>query len=518
VRLSRIPSFLTVAAAVALTAAACTGTEPPPPKPPKAASITLATAIAPTTLDPLAGYAPYGAAKIFDGLVEHRPDGSLKPALAVALPRPSTDGLSWTVRLRRNVTFSDATPFGADDVVATYRALLDPAVKSPLGPRYDMLSGVEKVDAHTVRFHLSRPDPRFANLLVLGILPSQALAKPVPAAQSPVGTHPVGTGPYTLARFSPGERLVLKANPTYFGGVPKVTTVTVLLGRSAVERASGIASGAVDGACLAATTVARHGVPDGYRTFTDPAADTLAVALPDGGAVTGDAAVRKALNLVVDRKDLVKNALAKAGTAASTPITDAHPELQEPTATFDHDPATVRSVLAAPGWVAGADGGTRTRGGTAARFPVLYARGDTLAHDLLTRVATDAAKVGIDLEPQAVPRQKLVARAGEDAEVLRTGSPFDPAFTLYPLLHSDGAAVRAALRRARTIADPAQRAVAFRDLQRAYVDHPTMVVLARADHVCLQRTSWTGHQQVTDPPRAGITWGPWWNLARWKRG
>lgn len=486
--------------------------------------MTLAMRAAPTNLDPLAGYAPFGAAKIFDGLVEHEPDGSLRPTLAAEPPTPSADGLSWTVRLRENVTFSDGSTLGADDVVATYRALLDPAVASPLRPDYDMLSGVTKLNATKVRFDLSRRDPNFANLLTLGILPGGSLAHPAPAASSPVGTRPVGTGPYRVKEFRPGKKLVLTANPSYFGNAPKVKTVTVRLGRNAASRERAVASGAVDGACLPASTLAKHGTPDGYRKLTDPAADTLAISLPTSGDVTGDASVRQALNHAVDRKALLAGPLAGAGSVASTPITDVQPEFQQPSATFSRDPRKARAVLKKAGWSAG-DGGTRAKGGVSASFPVYYAAGDPVAHAVLTAVAHDAAGIGLDVEPKAVPAGELAGHRSTDPVLIRAGNPFDPVRTWYPLLHSGGADnvtgyhdgdVDAALERARTAADPAQRAVALRAFQRAYVDDPAMVVLARADHACVQRDLWTGYQQVTDPAEVSVAWGPWWNLAAWQ--
>ena len=65
------------------------------------------------SLNPLDGYAPNGAGKIFDGLLEHQADGSLRPMLATELPVVSADGKSWTITLRDDVKFSDGNTFGA---------------------------------------------------------------------------------------------------------------------------------------------------------------------------------------------------------------------------------------------------------------------------------------------------------------------------------------------------------------------------------------------------------------------
>ena len=132
-------------------------------------SIVLADAVEPDTLNPLLGYAPFGAGKIFDGLLEFQADASLEPALAASMPEVAPDGRSWTVAIRSGVKFSDGTGLSAQDVVATYRALLDPARESPLRANYDMLTSVDEIDLNTVRFNLNYPYPAFPTKLILGI-------------------------------------------------------------------------------------------------------------------------------------------------------------------------------------------------------------------------------------------------------------------------------------------------------------------------------------------------------------
>src|SRR5947208_9072238 len=83
--------------AVLMIAAGCTS-HPTKPASGDLAGTTLVIAVAgePASVNPLAGYAEHGAAKIYDGLVEHRADASLRPALAGELPEPAPDGRSWT--------------------------------------------------------------------------------------------------------------------------------------------------------------------------------------------------------------------------------------------------------------------------------------------------------------------------------------------------------------------------------------------------------------------------------------
>lgn len=517
-------------AVVSASAAACTGTPTPNASGRQDnTAMVLAEPVEPASLDPLAGYAPNGAAKIFDGLYEHQADSTLRPTLASALPVPTADGRSWTVSLRPDVRFSDTTPLAPADVVATYRALIDPVTASPLRPAYSMLTGVDVVGTSTVRFDLAYPYAPFPDLLVLGILPASALAVPGPVANSPVNDHPVGTGPYTLASWTKGRDLVLAANPLYpaaLGGPPKVRKVTVVFATGDADRAQRLRAGTLDGAAVSPAQAATFGRSDGFGVLTDHGADLRAVTMPARGPVTGDPAVRLALNLAVDRAALVSGPLAGAGQPASTPVPAALPEFSETGAVFPRDRTKARTTLLAAGWVAAPDG-SRARNGVPALFTLDYPVGDSVSAALAVAFAADAKQVGVAVIPVPVDRAILPARAGVDAELTGSGNPFDPDLGLFGALDSaqppgDGdptgyvdAAVNTALDTGRHQLDPAQRAVAYRQFQRAYLADPAMVCLAFADHTYVMRANWTGYQPVTDGVSQGVTWGPWWNLAQW---
>ncbi|MGH3906183.1 MAG: ABC transporter substrate-binding protein [Pseudonocardiaceae bacterium] len=146
--------------------------------------LVLADGYEPDSLHPLLGYGTEGASRIFDGLLAHDADRQLQPALATEVPQPSADGRSWTVRLRDGVRFHDGSSFEAADVVATYRALLDPATASTETTTFSMVTGVRELDPRTVRFDLAFRYSAFPHRLTLGVLPSEALAEPGPAETS----------------------------------------------------------------------------------------------------------------------------------------------------------------------------------------------------------------------------------------------------------------------------------------------------------------------------------------------
>lgn len=516
---------------VLVLAGACTGTPTPGASGrPDNTAIVLAEPVEPASLNPLAGYAPNGAGKIFTGLYEYQADGTLVPMLAGALPVPSADGRSWTVTLRTNVVFSNGVPFSAIDVLDTYNALLDPAFASPLRSSYSMLTSLTEINATTIRFNLAYPYAPFPNKLVLGILPAAALKTPEPVAQLPMDTAPIGTGPYTLVSWTRGSRMVLAANPRYaaiFGGPPKVKKVTVVFVPKDTDRVSDLKNGKLDGAAVAPAQAVAFTKLDAFTVLTDSSADLRAIQLPAHGPVTGDPAIRLALNQAVDRHGMVAGALAGSGTPASTPMPAVLPEFVEPSATFTDDQAQARTELLQAGWVANTNGG-RSKEGVPAAFTLDYPQGDSVDAALATEFTSNAAAIGITVTPTAVPPGELAAKAATDATLISTGNPFDPDLGLYPLLDSALAGtgsgdpsgyadttVDSDLATGRQTLDPGQRAVAYRAFQRAYVTDPAMVSLVFVNHAYVMRNNWTGYVPVTDGVSQGVTWGAWWNLDQW---
>lgn len=443
----------------------------------------IAAAVAPESLDPAGGYAPLGAAKIYDGLVEYQPGGTLRPALAAGMPVPAADGRSWTVALRADVKFHDGSAFDPDDVVATYRRVLD----GPLRSKFWMLSDVRAIDGGTVRFELSQPYPAFACLLVLGVKP---------AAE---GTN--GTGPYQVTAWEPGRKLVLKAHSAYYLGPPKLSEITVEFVADDETRAQLLRDGKLDGAVLPASLASGFGTTSGLSVVDHAAGDVRLISLPDG-PVTGDPAVRRALNLVVDRRKLVEEALAGKGAATSLPLPAALAEFAEPGARFDLDIPRAKQLLDAAGWSAAADDGPRAKAGVLAAIPVGYPAGDLTARDLVAGFARAAAMIGVRVTAEPVAREALT---GATAELRAVGDPFDPSRALSWLGDTT----------ARAVTDPAQRAVAYRALTRAYLAAPTAVVLAETGHSYVIRQNWTGYRAVVDGPGTDHTWGAWWNLQTW---
>ena len=154
---------------------------------------------------------------IYDPLMTYT-DGKITPYLAKTMESAPDDLSTWTMGLREGVTFHDGTPLNADAVVKHFDRLKDPATQCPC---FNLVSEIESMDTPdgpeglSVTFHLAKPDVAFPDLLAgsSGYIESPtAVAKFGPDYKN----NPVGTGPFTLAEYVPGDRVVLAAYPGYW--------------------------------------------------------------------------------------------------------------------------------------------------------------------------------------------------------------------------------------------------------------------------------------------------------------
>lgn len=503
------------------------------------AGISLLTAAIPETLNPLAGFGNTGMGKINEALLTLRggPDDlpDLVPQLAAAPPEVSPDALTWTVRLRAGVTFSDGTPFTAQDVVATYRAVRDRATASPIAGDLVNLASVTAPDARTVVFVLSEPQVSFRTALLIGIAPARAIRAGQLVEDSVLNQQPIGTGPYLVEDYRT-DRLVLVANPRYRNGPPELGRVTYVLAADDNTRAQRMSGGGFDGSVLPPRLAATFATGGGTRVVAATSADWRGLSLPSKNPVTADPVVRRALNLAVDRDALVQGVLAGFGRPAHTFVPPEYGEYHDPQAVFGHDLVAAGAMLDQAGWVRGGDG-IRARAGLRAQFTLMYRPTDLLRRDLAAAFASAVLPLGFDVRLEGVEFAQAEPRIDQDALLLGGGdTPFDVDTQVYSCLHSSYPAagayydnpgryadqeMDAALDEGRTSLDPARRIAAYRRVQQLYVDDPSMVLLVFLDHTYVQTTAvesrWNRTPTMLEPHEHGTAWGPWARIEQWTR-
>jgi peptide/nickel transport system substrate-binding protein len=165
---------------------------------------------------------------IFSGLIRYDPlERNFFPDLAASWQR-SADGLNYTLTLRTNAFWHDGKPVTVDDVIFTFRDVIqDPGFRNPILRNAFEGVAIEKISDSSATFTLPKANSYFLSNLTVGLLPKHLLDS-TPIAnldKAPFGLHPIGSGPYRITSLSldeDGDRIDLAAFPQYYGGAPLI--------------------------------------------------------------------------------------------------------------------------------------------------------------------------------------------------------------------------------------------------------------------------------------------------------
>ena len=354
----------------------------------------------PTTSEPEAGFNPvygWGAGEhVHEPLIQSTlttTTADLKIGKDLATDYSvSEDGLTWTVSIRDDVKFTDGEPLTASDVAFTYNLCVENSSVND----FTMLKEAVAVDDTTVEFHMNTPFSIWPyTMAIVGIIPEHAY-------DENYGQNPIGSGRYIMKQWDKGQQVIFEANPDYYGDEVKMKKVTVLFMDEDAALAAAMAE-QVDVAHTAASYADQ--VIDGYGLLQVASVDNRGINLPVGPArerdgltvgneVTADIAVRRAINIGIDREEMITNVLGGYGTPAYS-VCDKMPWYNSE-AQVSYDPDGAKQLLEDAGWVPGADG-IREKDGVRAAFTVMYNPGDSVRQALAEDLANQCAELGIEV-------------------------------------------------------------------------------------------------------------------------
>lgn len=222
--------FLALFAASAIASAfvACNSPNPSPPDSEGRDTLKLLYWQAPTILNPhlSTGFKDSEASRIaLEPLASFDKNGELVPFLAAEIPSienggVAADGKSVTWKLKPNLKWSDGKPLTAEDVVFTYQFISDPKTGSTSAGNYQLVKKVEALDPLTVKIDFKTVNPAWSLNFTGGegvIIPQHAFAdyRGEKARQAPANLIPIGTGPYKVVEFKPGDVVIYEPNPLF---------------------------------------------------------------------------------------------------------------------------------------------------------------------------------------------------------------------------------------------------------------------------------------------------------------
>ena len=323
-------------------------------------------------------------AQMWEGLVGLKP-GTTKvvPALAASWTT-SKNGLSWTFKLRKGVTFHDGTTMDAKAVCFNFNrqytlpanlqgentnyywftvfgGYAKPATGNP-GPDKSLYHGCKVVNASTARIILNRPSSSFLAALALsnfGIASPDALVKYKADAATigsdgvirPLGTfateHPIGTGPFMLESWRIGDKLVLVRNDKYWGTKAKLKRVIIRPISDSTARLQALQSGEIDGMnLLAPQDVPAVAGSSSLKVLSRPAFNIGYVGINQKIAPLNNLKVRQAVAYGLDRKAVIGAFYGGRGQVANQflpPMVEGYATKGVPE--YPYDPEKAKALL-----------------------------------------------------------------------------------------------------------------------------------------------------------------------------
>ena len=453
---------------------------------------------------------------LFNGLTGHDGDNAVIPALAKSWDFDE-ETCTYTFHLEEDVRWHDGEPFTAEDVQFTIEAIMDPENGSENAPNFEDVEEITVIDDHTISFRLSAPNVAFLDYMTMAILPKHLL-EGEDMQTSDFFRSPIGTGPYKLASWDEGQAITLEKNADYFRGEPNIDTIVFKIVPDDNAKALQLRAGELDLALLTPKDAATFAEEEGFTCYDMETADYRGVLFNFQNEYWQENRdLIPAVCYAIDRQAIIDSVLLGQGMAAYSPL-QRNIYNYEDVEHYDYDPEKARAVLEAAGCVLGEDG-FYTRNGETVGFVISVGAGDQVRIDMAQIVAQQLREIGMDVTVD-IPAQ--VDWSGQMAYLIGWGSPFDADDHTYKVFGTDKGAnysgysnadVDRYLTEARESDDPAVRAEAYANFQKALAADPAFAFICYIDANYVADASITGIDADTVMGHHGV--GIFWNVAEW---
>jgi len=368
---------------------------------------------------------------VFESLLYSDPNDytKIQGRLAVSRPEISEDHLTYTFTIRDGVKWHDGTPFTAEDVLFSFKALMNPFadsgfVRSSLAD----LADVELVGDHKVRMTMRKP--YFLNEIVLGeivLIVSRHVFDPQGILDSfkftdiispqnksnrklkefgeqfnkhPNNRAPVGTGPFKFEKWDAGKQIVLVRNDDYWGQKPYLSQVVYRIITDDTAALTALKAGEVDfnprvSPIQYAQQTSGPAFDQQFVKDTIIAPNYYYVAWNEQRPFFKDKRVRQALTMLVDRDQIIETIRFGLGKPIASPFVLGSPQLDTDIKPLPYDPKRAGELLDQAGWVDHDGDGIRDRNGIPFRFELLGSSSSTLTGQLIPVLKDAFQKAGI---------------------------------------------------------------------------------------------------------------------------
>ena len=338
---------------------------------------------------------------VFDGLVRYDRNLKLEGELAESW-EVSPDGKRIVFRPRKEVKWQDGVPFTSEDVLFTYRRMIDPNTPTAYAEDFKQVKKATAPDPHTFVVEYDKP---FAPALAswgMHVLPKHLLEKYPDISRSPLNKKPVGTGPFRFLEWKTGEKTVFTANPEHFEGRPYLSRVITRVIPDPATMFLELKSGGIDMMGLTPLQYTRQTETAEFRKsfnkyrYLSFGYTYLGFRLDH--PLFSDRRVRQAFAHAAHKKEIIQGVLFGLGQEATGPYKPGTWVYNPDVKRYAHDPARAKALLAEAGWKDADGDGILAKGSRKFVFTVLTNAGNESRAKTAAILQQNLAAVGVKME------------------------------------------------------------------------------------------------------------------------
>jgi len=315
----------------------------------------------------------------------------------------SKDGLTVTYHIRKGVKWSDGAPFDADDVIFSFKAVLNPNNNVTSRQGWDHITKMDEPDKYTVVLHFNKPYSPFLETFFStaganpALLPKHLLAQYPNLNNVPYNAKPVGIGPFMVKEWSRGSRVVLVQNPYYFRGLPKLKEIDFEIITNANTVLTELQAKSLDMFWYAPQNmVDQFAALQPFVTWAQPGYYFRHIDFNLRSPKLSDHAVREALRMAIDRPTILAKLYHNIGILQEQPAPKVSAYWDPNIQMVPFDVAKANQLLDQAGWKRGADG-IRAKNGVRLDLNFVTATGTVINDQLIELVRSTWNKLGVNL-------------------------------------------------------------------------------------------------------------------------
>lgn len=353
------------------------------------------------------------------------------------------DGKLLRFTLRKGILWDDGVELTTDDVLFTYQLMVDPKTPTAYAEDYLQIQDIKALDKYTFEVRYEKPFARSLITWMHGILPKHAL-EGENLLDTPLARKPLSAGPYRLAEWVAGQRLVLQARDEYFEGRPYLDQVVYRVIPDQATMFLELKAGNLDTMGLTPQQYlyqTKGPAWDTYRKFKYLSFGYTFLGYNLRKPIFQDVRVRQALAYAIDKEELVKGVLLGLGMPTIGPYKPGTWVYNDEIVPYGYDPEKAQAMLAEAGWKDTDNDGLLDKDGQPFAFTILTNQGNDLRIKTATIIQSRLAKIGIQVDIRTVEwaafLKEFIDKGRYDATILGFNILQDP--DIYDVWHSSKA-------------------------------------------------------------------------------